>query len=139
MVTVWARFLRFFIRYIAWLVATSRRSLCCFYAHILLIVPQNLIRQYTYRDEYDYTKHPSFQGPQYLLRTHVDHCIETIRLNLMCIGDVTPLLVKIDPSSPNGESPDFDTLHKCRKFDKLQEWMKGHVVSDKLEHSKSHP
>jgi hypothetical protein len=31
-------------------------------------------------------------------RMHVDHCIETLRLALMCFADVTPILMLNDPS-----------------------------------------
>ncbi|KAK1564008.1 uncharacterized protein LY79DRAFT_573809 [Colletotrichum navitas] len=67
-----------------------------------------------------------------MLRRHVDHCIESIRLNLICTGDVTPFLVTLNPKNKLGESADFETLHKCQKFVKLAEWSKTHVASHKL-------
>lgn len=56
-------------------------------------------------------------------RMHVDHCIETLRLSLMCYADVTPLLVYEDPDAPIGVRADFNVHHKCRKFDKLIEYV----------------
>ncbi|KAK2779161.1 hypothetical protein CKAH01_11420 [Colletotrichum kahawae] len=92
----------------------------------------NLVRQFTYRDSYNYSMEVPFGDTAAMLRLHVDHCIETIRLNLMCAGDVTPFLVTLDPQNKLGESPDFETLHRCRKFDKLAEWSKSHVASHEL-------
>lgn len=33
-------------------------------------------------------------------RLHADHCIETLRLALMCHGDVTPVLIHVEPDAP---------------------------------------
>ncbi|KAI1779477.1 hypothetical protein F4818DRAFT_141698 [Hypoxylon cercidicola] len=54
-------------------------------------------------------------------RMHVDHCIETI-------GDVTPMLFLDDITSPLNRSADFSTHHKCRNFDKIQDWAVSHGV-----------
>jgi hypothetical protein len=57
-------------------------------------------------------------------RMHVDHCIEALRLTLMCHGDTTPLFIMNDSIAPHGIRADFSPHHKCRKFDKLRTWMK---------------
>ncbi|KAK3933544.1 hypothetical protein QBC46DRAFT_275559, partial [Diplogelasinospora grovesii] len=88
----------------------------------------NLVRQYTYRDEYDYSALPSFDGTPKLVRAHIDHCIEALRRFIMCVGDVTPYLIKVNPNRLSGEDPDFRTLHKCRKYDKLVDWIKENAV-----------
>jgi hypothetical protein len=88
----------------------------------------NLIRQYTYRDQYDYSHLPSFDGTPELVRHHVDHCIDALRRFIMCVGDVTPYLIKVNPNRLSGEDPDFETLHKCRKYDKLVDWIKDNAV-----------
>jgi Mycotoxin biosynthesis protein UstYa len=49
-------------------------------------------------------------------------------MNLMCTADVTPYLIWNDPNGFNGESPSFNTLHKCRKWEPIVEWAKAHVV-----------
>jgi Mycotoxin biosynthesis protein UstYa len=59
---------------------------------------------------------------------HVDHCIETIRKNLMCTADVTPFFTIMDDTAKSGKRPDFNTQHKCRNFDKLKDWMRGHTA-----------
>lgn len=63
-------------------------------------------------------------------RLHADHCIETLRLALMCHGDITPVLVHIEPDAPLGERADFSAHHKCRDFGKLRKWMDDNVGSD---------
>lgn len=56
-------------------------------------------------------------------RMHVDHCIEALRLSLMCYADVTPMVIIRDESRALGSYADFDMHHKCRDFDKLVEWV----------------
>ncbi|KAJ6149819.1 Protein of unknown function DUF3328 [Penicillium samsonianum] len=87
----------------------------------------NLIRQYTYLDSYEVPPE-GFQRSPEMSRIHVDHCIETLRIHLMCAGDVTPVLVRLDESKPLGAEADFSTHHKCRRFNKLTEWMEMHAV-----------
>lgn len=94
--------------------------------------PQNLIRQYTWRDYYP--KHVEhLEGPYDLedndlgVREHVDHCIEALRLSLMCIGDVTPYLIRKPAENDRGIA-DFSSHHKCRKFDKLVDFWEERTV-----------
>ncbi|KAI1166711.1 hypothetical protein F5B18DRAFT_28097 [Nemania serpens] len=92
----------------------------------------NQIRQFTWKDYYathmaewvaengqlidlNVTNHQSVGD-----RMHVDHCIEALRLQLMCAGDVTPLLLKIDPVM--GEIADFNVHHRCRKWERITDW-----------------
>ena len=90
----------------------------------------DVIRQYTWREYYP--KHPDTVSVPFLLtsenemmaRMHVDHCIEALRLSLMCHGDTTPYLLRIDPQSPSGISPDFSMHHKCVKFEPLVDYMR---------------
>ncbi|KAH8596830.1 hypothetical protein B0O99DRAFT_685309 [Bisporella sp. PMI_857] len=91
----------------------------------------DVIRQYTWRDYY--AQHPETVSIPFLLlqdnevyaRKHTDHCIEALRLSIMCHGDVTPYLLKTDPNAPAGVDPDFSPHHKCVKFDPLVEFMNG--------------
>lgn len=57
---------------------------------------------------------------------HVDHCIDALRIRLMCHADVTPFLHVLEPEAELGATPDFNTQHKCKKFDKIQEWQRAH-------------
>lgn len=61
-------------------------------------------------------------------RMHVDHCIETLRLSLMCYSDITPVLLldDDDPSSPG--TADFNVHHKCRNFEKIVDYVEDNAV-----------
>lgn len=83
---------------------------------------QNLVRKYTYREDWDYTHELEWADGPETLRSHVDHCLETLRISLMCTADVTPILITMDPVSPLGGYPDFETIHRCRNIDNLLEW-----------------
>ena len=83
----------------------------------------NLIRQYTWREYYDahpervakptdLARDPSERGR----REHVDHCIEALRLGLMCNADVTPYVFEQEEEEDPGRA-DFSAHHKCRRFD----------------------
>ena len=45
----------------------------------------------------------------------------------MCIGDVTPYLIKKRNDSDRGIA-DFSSHHKCRKFDKLVDFWEDNTV-----------
>lgn len=95
--------------------------------------PQNLIRQYTWRDWY--LRHEDIvllpgdlsNGPVEA-RMHADHCIETLRLSLMCHADTTPMFIMDDPSVLTGRKADFNVHHMCADFEALRRWMKLHAV-----------
>lgn len=87
-----------------------------------LTTSQSTIRQYTYRDEYDYSNVTAFRAPDDIVRGHIDHCIETIRKAIMCTSDVTPMLFIKDPKRPEGKKSDFNIRRKCRNYQKVQEW-----------------
>ncbi|KAG0646873.1 Cyclochlorotine biosynthesis O [Hyphodiscus hymeniophilus] len=81
-----------------------------------------MVRQYTWKDQYDYSDNPTFQDDDEFLRTHVDHCIDALRIRLMCYADVTPFLHVIEPGAELGATPDFNTQHRCKNFDNVQQW-----------------
>ncbi|KAI1118047.1 hypothetical protein F5Y14DRAFT_400928 [Nemania sp. NC0429] len=102
----------------------------------------NLVRQYTWRDYYDeHLREWLDAGDNHKMvdlnvssdrsvgdRMHVDHCIETLRLQLMCNADLTPMLVLKDDSVAVGSKADFDVHHKCRRWDRLVEWQRAHTT-----------
>ncbi|KIM96590.1 hypothetical protein OIDMADRAFT_58901 [Oidiodendron maius Zn] len=57
------------------------------------------------------------------LRNDVDRCIELLRHQLMCAGDVTPFL-ELSVHTFAGSKPDLRTMHKCRRYGDLKDWMK---------------
>lgn len=81
-----------------------------------------MIRQYTYRDVYDYSNVTAFRASDELVRGHVDHCIETVRRAIMCTSDVTPMVFNRDSSRASGGKSDFNIKRKCRNFSKIQDW-----------------
>lgn len=61
-----------------------------------------------------------------MLLDHVEHCIEMIRIDLMCFSDETPYLIIIENNG--NEAVQANALHRCRKFEKLIAWAEKHVV-----------
>lgn len=62
-------------------------------------------------------------------RSHIDHCIETLRLSLMCTGDVTPVMViSPDGRTFNGSHVDFNVHHKCRSYEKIRDFVDAAAV-----------
>ncbi|KAI1323301.1 hypothetical protein F5Y16DRAFT_384195 [Xylariaceae sp. FL0255] len=91
----------------------------------------NLVRQYTWLQAGKYhDKPPSTfaSGSDVAKRMHADHCIEAIRLALMCNADVTPLVSISDGTDRQGFRADFNAYHKCRDFGKIEAWMNENDV-----------
>ena len=89
---------------------------------------QNLLRQHTYRTEFNYSGLPAFSGTEERVMENMNRCIETLRQTLMCSGDTTPYLIMLTPERPGGESPDFNTLHGCRKMDTIMRWSEKNAI-----------
>ncbi|WPH00670.1 Hypothetical protein R9X50_00350000 [Acrodontium crateriforme] len=91
----------------------------------------NLIRQYTWLDHYAVPPSSLRGGDRVGNRMHVDHCIETLRLSLMCNADITPFLTRNhdvnDPTNRLNAKADFDSFHKCKKWDPLVSWVRDHT------------
>ena len=54
-----------------------------------------------------------------------DHCIEILRQVLMCNAD-TGIITYEWVDGSHDPHPNFNTMHRCRNFDKLQSWNLGH-------------
>lgn len=92
-----------------------------------------MLRQYSWPlDRFDPSwgedLYPSMLQDAATGRTHVDHCIEALRLSLMCAGDITPVLFLHDKASPLGVRADFNIHHKCRAFDPLVDYVQRNGV-----------
>ncbi|EFX00321.1 hypothetical protein CMQ_7323 [Grosmannia clavigera kw1407] len=93
----------------------------------------NLVRQAVYKDYYK--EHGGDVGEAESkedLMGHVDHCIETLRTNLMCQSDIGVFTFKLFPEYgfPDDDYwPDFNTLHTCRNFEAIRTWAVDHTVS----------
>ncbi|KAJ6437211.1 sorting nexin-41 [Purpureocillium lavendulum] len=91
----------------------------------------NLVRQFIYRDHWDYSQLPSFSGGDKTRRHHVDHCIATLRTVFTCLSDVTPyVLVK---SAVDGKAEGRGLPHKCRVYKDMVNWVNDHSVFDSIE------
>ncbi|PMD49121.1 uncharacterized protein K444DRAFT_549821, partial [Hyaloscypha bicolor E] len=99
----------------------------------------DMVRQFIYRDEYDYSANPLFDAPDHVVWRHVDHCINTIRISLQCTSDVTPYLQFLAPEKPAGLDADFRTLHTCRNFDKIRDWNREHKTTLHIPEGHEHP
>jgi hypothetical protein len=88
----------------------------------------NFLRQVTYKDEYDYTQEPNFQGGQDVFWRRIDVCLQTLRRAMMCVADTTPWLLALKETMIR--DPDLDTLHYCRNSTKIIEWTNDHGNGD---------
>lgn len=56
-------------------------------------------------------------------RAHVDHCVETLRLSLMCAGDVTPMLLRTEDGTLKTSEADFNVHRKCRSYEQIRDFV----------------
>jgi hypothetical protein len=56
-----------------------------------------------------------------------DHCIEMLRQNIMCHGDVT-MLTYDWVEGVKDPFPNFNIPHRCRNFEKVLNWVDEHRV-----------
>ncbi|TFK37916.1 hypothetical protein BDQ12DRAFT_606952, partial [Crucibulum laeve] len=91
----------------------------------------NMLRKYTYLEYYK--SDPLFQSKPHGIRLHLDHCIEMLRTVITCTGDVG--VITYDWVKGNDSpSPNFNTMHQCRNFNKIQEWNIQHAVHINASH-----
>ena len=88
-----------------------------------LMIYQNFLRKYSYLEYY--TEEDHLKQPAGDVRDHLDHCIEILRINLMCTADVT-LLTYSWVQGLEHPTPDFNTRHKCRDFQAISTWADNH-------------
>lgn len=92
----------------------------------------NYVRQFTWLDYYENPPNDLNHGAV-ANRMHVDHCIETLRLALMCNADVTPYLIRSKPEIYAKAESDFSAHHKCKHFDLLTNWMDKNAFKQPLD------
>jgi Mycotoxin biosynthesis protein UstYa len=69
-------------------------------------------------------------GIKSLLIYHVDHCLEMLRMNIMCQVDIGVITFHELPDKPGDPWPDFSTLHVCRDFDAVRKWAIDNTVAN---------
>lgn len=96
----------------------------------------NLIRQAVYKDYYSREEvggDIAEADGQEDVNGHVDHCIETLRLNLMCSSDIGVFTFHDFPDlvedGIEGDWPDFETQHVCRNFEAIRKWTNANAVA----------
>jgi len=72
---------------------------------------------------YYHDKYPAFiNHTDATINEHLGHCIEILRINVMCEADVTVMTYNWVENRPE-PMPYFDTVHTCRKWERISEWM----------------
>jgi hypothetical protein len=65
-----------------------------------------------------------------LLTYSTDHCLEMLRMNIMCQVDIGVITFHELPDKPGDPWPDFSSLHVCRDFDAVRKWAIENAVAN---------
>ncbi|PLB49953.1 hypothetical protein P170DRAFT_435237 [Aspergillus steynii IBT 23096] len=87
----------------------------------------NFVRMAVYAEHYRDIA-PEWRDSNRTFNIHLDHCIEMIRINLLCQADggVIPFRWVENYRRP---LPDFSTKHKCRDWQAVLQWAKDRQVT----------
>jgi hypothetical protein len=88
----------------------------------------NLLRQYTYRNERDYSYLHAFVNKNVDITEHVDHCLEMVRAKIMCEADMTPYPAIRDPTGRGGFTIAPPEGRRCRDYGRMVHWAHAHVT-----------
>ncbi|KAF9641084.1 hypothetical protein BFW01_g12890 [Lasiodiplodia theobromae] len=87
----------------------------------------NVLRMATYPDHY--ANNTFFvDHPPHVVRGHLDHCVEILRMQLQCSAEMTPILTEEGLPGHEFPTPDFNVVHVCKNFDDLKEWTRSHIL-----------
>ncbi|KAL2066330.1 hypothetical protein VTL71DRAFT_2401 [Oculimacula yallundae] len=89
----------------------------------------NLIRKSTHPEVYG-GKDDFKEENKDKIRTHLDHCLEMMRMNIMCQVDIGVITFHEKPDMPGDPWPDFSTKHVCRDFDAVRKWALDNTVAN---------
>ncbi|EJT81737.1 hypothetical protein GGTG_01712 [Gaeumannomyces tritici R3-111a-1] len=92
----------------------------------------NLLRQGLYKNYYKDLHGDVGDASGKALHGHLDHCIEALRLNLMCQSDIGIFTFRLFPEYGLADDdwwPDFSTKHTCRNFEDIRKWGRDNTVS----------
>lgn len=96
----------------------------------------NEIRQHAYWDHYHKHKWGAYDDhtPHPLHWTHISHCINAIRENIMCHADME-VITSTWTAGQDWPFPDFNLRKKCSNFDQLQDWQaQNRIPKDLLDY-----
>ncbi len=65
-----------------------------------------------------------------MLTYPTDHCLEMLRMNIMCQVDIGVITFHELPDKPGDPWPDFSSLHVCRDFDAVRKWAIENTVAN---------
>ncbi|KAF2102138.1 hypothetical protein NA57DRAFT_35868 [Rhizodiscina lignyota] len=88
----------------------------------------NLLRRVTYKEYYE-PLGGEFAGGRKELQEHTDHCIEVLRLNLLCNADIGVFTLYMVPGDPLAW-PELNSKHVCRNFDGVRQWALDNSVGN---------
>ncbi|EMD62336.1 hypothetical protein COCSADRAFT_172810 [Bipolaris sorokiniana ND90Pr] len=89
----------------------------------------NLLRMATYPEHYTKVSWSDTNDEAAKVRGHLDHCIEVLRVNLMCLSDVN--VFTFHPKEGlEGHWPDYNTNHVCRNFDAIKDYAREHGMPE---------
>ncbi|KAG2032724.1 hypothetical protein BDR03DRAFT_969352 [Suillus americanus] len=87
----------------------------------------DMLRRASWGDHDNSLGHGSHESHDSFWRIHLDHCIEMLRQNIMCRGDVT-MLTYDWVEGVKDPFPNFNVPHRCRNFEKILNWVDEHRV-----------
>ncbi|KAG2148196.1 uncharacterized protein EDB93DRAFT_1226238 [Suillus bovinus] len=87
----------------------------------------NILRKSTWSEYYHSIGDSTFKSAPATLRMHLDHCIEMLRQSIMCNSDVG-IITWYWVEGYSVPSPNFNTLHRCRNFEKIVDWSAEHAI-----------
>ncbi|KAF2650826.1 hypothetical protein K491DRAFT_608121 [Lophiostoma macrostomum CBS 122681] len=87
----------------------------------------NMLRLATYPDYHPEVVISDMNEMSETGRAHLDHCIEILRMNLMCLSDVNVFTFHNVPGVKDA-SPDYESHHVCRNFDQLKQWANDNAM-----------
>ncbi|KAF2010408.1 hypothetical protein BU24DRAFT_356206 [Aaosphaeria arxii CBS 175.79] len=91
----------------------------------------NLLRMSTYPEYYTKLWWSDTNDKPEKVRAHLDHCIEILRMNLMCLSDVNVFTFRTIPGRESeGPWPDYESKHVCRNFDDIKKWANDNAMPD---------
>lgn len=64
-----------------------------------------------------------------MLIFRVDHCIDSIRLAIMCHADISIIPWQFDPTK-GYPAPRLEVVHTCRNFDAVRDWAKSREITN---------
>ncbi|KAI1076590.1 hypothetical protein F5B20DRAFT_555641 [Whalleya microplaca] len=77
------------------------------------------LRLYLYRDKY---YHNLTEAQETYLQNHLDHCLETLRITIMCHGNTGMYTFSWESLTPSKPTTMSNSSSVCVKWDSIEEW-----------------